>query len=106
MGTAEWGWPEATKQETVEIEAGHTFSLEIHHSVTASLFSQTGGNNWPEWLGLLVREPNMLPKQAGMLAEKPSGTRRSWWIGGVFNTVELRGDRLSKDLSVECKWEG
>ena len=48
----------------------------------------------------------VLWNQAGTLAEKPSGTRRSWWIGDLFNTSGLRGDRFSKDLSPECKWGG
>ena len=34
----------------------------------------------------------LLRNQAGTLAEKPSGTRRSWWIGDLFNTGRLRGD--------------
>ena len=72
------GQPETTEKETAEIQAGRAFSLAIPHSVTASLFSQTGGNNGPVQLGFLVREPSMLQNQAGMLAEKPSGTRRSW----------------------------
>ena len=41
----EWGWPEAT-EETAEIQAGHTFSLAIPHSVTTSPFSQT---RWQQW---------------------------------------------------------
>ena len=48
----------------------------------------------------------MLWNQAGTPAEKPSGTRRSWWIRYVFNTGGLRGDRFSKDLSPECEREG
>ena len=48
----------------------------------------------------------LLWDQAGTLAEKPSGTQRSWWIRDLFNTGRLKGDHFSKDLSTECKWEG
>ena len=74
-----------TERETAEIQAGRSFSLAIPHSVAASPFSQTGGNNGPAWLSFLVREANMLRNQAGTLVEKPSGTRRSWWVGDLFN---------------------
>ena len=93
--------PEATKWETAEIQTGGAFSLAIPRSVTALLFSQTGGKNGPAWLGFPVTEPSMLWNQAGMLAEKPSGTGRSWCIGDLFNICGLRGDYFSKDLSPE-----
>ena len=48
----------------------------------------------------------LLRNQAGTLAEKAGGTRRPLWVGDLFNTSGLRGDRFSKDLSAECKWGG
>ena len=39
-----------------------------------------GQRSWVSWSG---NQPNMLRNQAGTLAEKPSGTRRSWWIGDL-----------------------
>ena len=102
-GMMERGWPKATERETAKIQAGRAFSFTIPRSITALLFSQTGGNNGPVQLDFLVREPNMLRNHAGTLAEKPSGTRRSWWIGDLFNTGRLRGDCFSKGLSPGCK---
>ena len=40
-------------------------------------------------------EDALLQKQARTLADKPRGTRRSWWIGDLFNTSGLRGDHFS-----------
>ena len=102
----EWGRPKLTKHETAEIQAGRTFSLAIPHYVTASLFFQTGGNNGPVQLGFLVREPNMLQNQAGVLAKKNQAALRSWWIRDLFDTGGLRGNHFSKDLSPKCKWGG
>ena len=53
------GWPEATERETAEIQSGCAFSLAAPRSVTASPFSQTGGNSGPARLGFPVREPNV-----------------------------------------------
>ena len=100
------GWPEATEQETAKLQAGCSLFLAIPHSITTSPFSQIGGNNGPAWLGLLVREPNLLWNQAGTLAEKPTSTQRSWWIRDLFNIGGLTGVHFSKDLSAECRWEG
>ena len=84
--------PEATEWETAEYQAGHTFSFVIPSTITASPFSQTGGNNGPVQLGFLVREPNVMEPGLDHPVEEPSGTRRSWKEGGLFHTGGLRGD--------------
>lgn len=61
-------------------------------SVTAPPLSP---NQWPHngpvCLGFVVREPGL-----GRLTEEPSGTRRSWRTGGLFNATS---SVISKDLS-------
>ena len=97
MGIAEWGWLEATEQETAKIQAGCAFSTAIPHSITASLFSQTGGNNEPAQLGFLVMEPNVMETGLDHPEEEPSDTWRSCKERGLFYTGGLRGD-LSPEI--------
>ena len=59
------------------------------------------GAKLPFWSCALWKQ-----NEAGMLVEKPSGTRRSWSIGDLFNTGGLRGDCFSKGLSPGCQWKG
>ena len=58
--------------------------------------------SWPGWSQTL----NLFRNQAGTLVEKPSSTRRSWWIRDLFYTGGLREDCFSKGVSPECKWGG
>ena len=46
----------------------------------------------------IVTEPDWNP------GRKTKWHQRSWWMGDLFNTTGLRGDRFSKDLSSE--WRG
>ena len=82
----EWGWPDATEQETAEIQARHAFSFAIPYSVTTAPFFQTSGNNGPAWLGFWVRN-QMLWKLVWITWQKKQGALRDLGRQEVYFTV-------------------